>query len=187
MERICAGCGLIEEPGHVDRCVAWQSRFDVRAEVKLLRDGAQMPKRCSDGASGWDVFACLEPRSRTPGKFGLQVDDERAVCLSAGDWIAIPLGFAVALPPGWEMQLRPRSGLAINDGVMGYFGTIDSDYRGECCMLLFAAAAACDLTIRHGDRVGQAVFQRAPCVELHELDELTSTERGASGFGSTGR
>lgn len=159
---------------------------EATIQIKLLREGAKMPERLSPGASGWDVAACLDVDQVLMNAY--VVGPDRALRICAGDWAVIPLGFALALPPGWEMQLRPRSGLAAREGVVGYFGTIDSDYRGECCMILFVSALAVSgFRVQHGDRIGQAVFQRVPQVELVQVDRLSDTDRSNAGFGSTGR
>lgn len=172
-----------------DRGPDGRREIDATIKIKLLRPGAKMPMRATDGAAGWDVFACIDPSMKLlpDNEPVLQHTSGGLALLRAGDWVAIPLGFAIEMQPGWEMQLRPRSGLAMSEGVMGYFGTIDSDYRGECAMLLFAAHMSTGLSIYHGARMGQAIFARVPTVELVEVEELTPSARGRGGFGSTGR
>ena len=100
----------------------------------------------------------------------------------------IPTGLSVALPAGYEMQVRPRSGLAYKHGitVLNAPGTIDADYRGEVGVLLVNLSDV-PFTIERGERIAQAVVARHEAVEWVEVDELSETERGAGGFGSTGK
>ncbi len=109
------------------------------------------------------------------------------VTLQPGERAMIGTGLALAIPPGYEGQVRPRSGLA-RDGVtvVNSPGTIDFDYRGECKVLLINHAMG-PFTIEHGARIAQLVIAPVVQVELVEVDELTETTRGAGGFGSTGR
>ena len=99
----------------------------------------------------------------------------------------MPTGFACAVPHGYELQIRPRSGLAVKHGigVANSPGTVDSDYRGPLmvCLINFGAE---HFTINRGDRIAQAVVAPAPQVALIEVDDLDETTRGESGFGSTG-
>ncbi len=129
------------------------------------------------------------PAYETPGAAGM---DLRAaltepVTLSPGQRTAIPTGLAIALPAGFEAQVRPRSGLALKSGVapVNTPGTIDSDYRGEIKVILINHGQA-DVTFRRGDRIAQLVI--APVVQAvwDEVDSLDDTGRGAGGFGSTG-
>jgi dUTP pyrophosphatase len=100
----------------------------------------------------------------------------------------IPTGVALSLPPGVEGQVRPRSGLAVRHGVtcLNSPGTIDSDYRGEICVIL-ANFGGEPFTVRRGDRVAQIVFSRSLRARLSIVEELDGTERGPGGFGHTGR
>ena len=99
----------------------------------------------------------------------------------------MPTGLALAIPPGWEGQVRPRSGLAIRYGIgiVNAPGTIDSDYRGEVSVLLVNLGQQ-PFTLRRGDRIAQLLVARAEPIEWEERDELPATSRGAGGFGSTG-
>ncbi len=131
-----------------------------------------LPAYATAGAAGMDLRACLPGGPVTLEPFRVAL---------------IPTGFAVALPEGTEMQIRPRSGLALRHGVTvpNSPGTVDADYRGEVMVGLMLLAAE-PFTVRHGDRIAQAVIApvlRAVPVEVAELD---ATERGAGGFGSTG-
>ena len=109
------------------------------------------------------------------------------VILAPGEIAVIPTGFAVALPPGYEFQIRPRSGLAIKKGltVVNAPGTIDADYRGEIKVGLINLGRT-EVTIETGQRIAQMVLAQAPRVEWVEVPELDSTQRGAGGFGHTG-
>ncbi len=101
---------------------------------------------------------------------------------------AIPTGLALELPPGFEGQVRPRSGLALKSGltVLNAPGTIDADYRGEVQVLLVNLSSS-PVTLRRGDRIAQLVVAPVTRARLVEVSELTDTERGTGGFGSTGR
>lgn len=99
----------------------------------------------------------------------------------------VPTGFAIAVPPGYEAQIRPRSGLALRDGVtlLNSPGTIDADYRGEVGVIVVNHGTA-PVTIARGERIAQMVIHRLPDVVLEAVDELPATARGAGGFGHTG-
>lgn len=99
----------------------------------------------------------------------------------------VPTGIAIELPPGMEAQVRPRSGLAAKHGIgiANAPGTIDSDYRGEICVILMNWGSD-TFTIAHGDRVAQMVFARVEPVRVQWAPDLNTTERGAGGFGHTG-
>lgn len=132
-------------------------------KVKLL-PGGRAPQRMSDGAAGWDCFA-----------------NESGVVASRAVGL-ISLGFCVELPPGWEMQIRGRSGFA-KRGIIAHVGTIDSDYRGEVCFLFYNFGEP--FRYAEGESVCQAVFATVPAVELLQLPDLSETARDARGFGST--
>jgi len=132
-------------------------------------DGLPLPAYATNGAAGMDVVAAEE------------------LTLAPGARHAVATGFAVAIPEGYEIQVRPRSGLALKHGVtcLNTPGTIDSDYRGEVKVIL-ANLGTAPFPIARGDRIAQlvpAVVQRAA---LAEVDDLDVTLRGAGGFGSTG-
>lgn len=144
---------------------------NVSVAVKIVRPGAQIPKNMSAGAAGADVTACLEQALEIlPGKRAL-----------------VPTGLAVAIPDGFEIQVRPRSGLAAKKGltVLNTPGTIDSDYRGEVQVIL-ANLGEAPVCIEPGERIAQLVVQAVPRVEWSEVSVLPETARGAGGFGSTG-
>jgi dUTP pyrophosphatase len=112
---------------------------------------------------------------------------EDTLTLAAGDIALVPTGFAMALPPGYEAQVRPRSGLAIKYGVtvINSPGTIDSDYRGEVKVGLINLGPA-DYTLRRGERIAQMVIQRVAQACIRVVAELDETQRNDGGFGSTG-
>ncbi len=109
------------------------------------------------------------------------------ITLRTGERAMIPTGLAMALPPGWEIQVRPRSGLAAKHGIacVNAPGTVDADYRGEMKVILINHGAE-PVVIQRGDRIAQLVFAPVFQARFEEVDELDATERGAGGFGSTG-
>jgi dUTP diphosphatase len=131
-----------------------------------------LPAPATPGSSGLDLRACIrEPLVLPPGGRAL-----------------VGTGIAMALPSGWEAQIRPRSGLAAEHGVtlLNTPGTVDSDYRGEIRLVVVNLGEA-PFTIRRGDRIGQMVVARIAPVRLEEVEELPPTARDAGGFGHTGR
>ncbi len=115
------------------------------------------------------------------------VPDEEPLVLRPGARFAVPTGLAFALPPGFEGQVRPRSGLAAKQGVtcLNTPGTIDADYRGEVKVILINLGEE-DVTIRRGDRIAQLVIAPVAQASWQEVEALDQTARGAGGFGSTG-
>lgn len=142
-----------------------------RARVRRLREDAVLPVYATSGAAGLDLSAALDA----------------PVELRPGESIRVPTGLAIALPPGHEGQVRPRSGLAAKHGVtvLNAPGTIDEDYRGELQVLLVNHGRAPHV-IRHGDRIAQLVVAPVTRVEIDVVDALDDTPRGDGGFGSTG-
>jgi dUTP pyrophosphatase len=135
-------------------------------------DGLELPGYASTGAAGADLRAAVAGD----------------LVVAPGERVAVPTGLVLEIPSGWEGQVRPRSGLAIRNGltVVNAPGTIDSDYRGELTILLVNLGAEA-VTIRRGDRVAQLVVAPAPQATFVEAEAVDSTGRGAGGFGSTGR
>jgi dUTP pyrophosphatase len=129
------------------------------------------------------------PAYATPGSAGmdLQAAVEEPLVLEPGQRYMVPTGLRIALPPGYEAQIRPRSGLAIKEGitVANAPGTVDSDYRGEVKVGLVNLSDA-PYTIRRGDRIAQMVVAPVTHVAWRRVTSLDETERGAGGFGSTG-
>ncbi len=142
----------------------------VKVKFKKLAENAQLPKRMSKDAAGADVCACLD----------------EDLLVAAGEVTLVPCGFAMALPKGYEAQIRPRSGLALKNGigVLNSPGTIDADYRGEVKVIL-ANFGKENFVIKNGDRVAQMVIAQVPGVSFECVQELDATERGSGGFGHT--
>ena len=147
----------------------------LRVEVVRLAHGKglDLPGYQSDGAAGMDLLAAVlqgAPLELAPGARAL-----------------VPTGLVLALPPGFEAQVRPRSGLALRHGitVLNSPGTIDCDYRGEV-MVLLANLGDRPFAIERGERIAQLVVQRVERVRLLEVAAIAPTARGAGGFGSTG-
>ncbi len=146
----------------------------VRLAVERLPHGRDLPlpQYMSPGASGLDLLAAVsEPVTLAPGERRL-----------------IPTGLRLSLPPGHEGQVRPRSGLALRHGVtlLNSPGTIDADFRGEVAVILVNLGEQ-PFTVQRGERVAQLVVAPVARVEWDEEGELDTTERGAGGFGHTGR
>lgn len=140
-------------------------------KVKRLHPAALLPRRSTPGASGLDLFACLDGSgSVTVGRHP----------------VLIGTGIALEIPPGYDVQVRPRSGLSAR-GVGVTLGTIDSDYRGEIKVTMYLFGDADSFEVRHGDRIAQLVITRLADLPVEEVSELSATERGAGGHGSTGR
>ena len=136
-----------------------------------MREGARLPSYQSEGAAGADVSAALDS----------------PVAIRPGEWMMIPTGLFLEIPAGFEIQVRPRSGLAARHGVtvLNSPGTIDSDYRGEVQVILINHGKE-PFTVNGGDRIAQLVAARTEMVSFVASDSLSDTERGDGGFGSTG-
>lgn len=130
------------------------------------------------------------PAYATPGSSGLdlQAEVDGEVVIPPGGRALVPTGWAMAIPEGYEVQVRPRSGLAAKHGVtvLNAPGTVDSDYRGEVKVILVNHGDA-PFVVRQGDRIAQAVVCPVVQALVREVDSLDDTHRGAGGFGSTGR
>jgi dUTP pyrophosphatase len=124
----------------------------------------------------------------TEGSAGLDLRADVQVMLHPGDRALVPTGLSVAIPQGYEGQVRPRSGLALREGVtcLNSPGTIDSDYRGEVGVILINLGQK-HVTLQRGERIAQLVIAAVARAELVEVGELGSTSRGTGGFGHTGR
>ena len=127
------------------------------------------------------------PAYATPGAAGMDVLAAEHITLVPGARHAVATGFAVAIPPGYEIQVRPRSGLALKHGISvpNTPGTIDSDYRGELKVIVINHGSE-GFSIARGDRIAQLVLAPVTLAAWEEVDELDETARGAGGFGSTG-
>ena len=144
---------------------------DITIALKRLPHGADLPL----------------PRYATQGAAGLDIVAAEDLVLAPGARHAVATGFALAIPPGYEVQVRPRSGLALKHGVtcLNTPGTIDSDYRGEVKVIL-ANLGDDPFPVRRGDRIAQLVPAVVQHAMLAEVDDLEATVRGTGGFGSTG-
>lgn len=129
------------------------------------------------------------PQYATPQSAGvdLKANISENITLGSLERVIVPTGLFIALPQGYEAQVRPRSGLAAKKGVtvLNTPGTIDADYRGEICVILVNLSKE-DFIIQPGERIAQMVIARHETVEWEEVDTLDETERGAGGFGHTG-
>lgn len=145
----------------------------LKAQVKILPHGKELPlpKYMSDHAAGMDLYAAVEEDTT----------------IGPGAWKLIPTGISIALPEGYEAQVRPRSGLALKQGVsvLNTPGTVDADYRGEVGVILMNHGKQ-DLIIKRGDRIAQMIINKIERIEFQEVAELPASDRGAGGFGHTG-
>lgn len=139
--------------------------------VKKLYPDARLPRRATRDATGLDLFAYIKEEG---GRIVLQEKPK-----------LIGTGIAVEVPKGYDAQIRPRSGLSAK-GVMVAFGTVDSDYRGEVIVTMYALGQGNTFEVKHGDRIAQLVVGRLADLRMEEAEELSSTERGPRGHGSTG-
>lgn len=152
-------------------------RHDIRPTLKLVRlphaEGLDLPSYETAGAAGMDVRAA--------------VGENEPVVLGPGKRTLVPTGFVFEIPNGYEVQIRPRSGLAFKHGItcLNTPGTIDSDYRGEVKVLLVNLGEE-DFTITRGMRIAQMVVAPVVQAAVSEVTTASDTERGAGGFGSTG-
>ena len=144
-----------------------------KVEVKVVREkGVELPKYETKGSAGMDVRANVK----------------EPITLKSLERILIPTGLKVAIPEGYEIQVRPRSGLAIKHGItmLNTPGTVDSDYRGELKVIVVNLSNEA-YTIEPNERIGQFVLNKIEQIEFIEVKELESTERGEGGFGHTGK
>jgi dUTP pyrophosphatase len=144
----------------------------MKIEVKKLRKDAVLPQYQTEHSAGMDMCAAID----------------NPIIMKPGERYLVPLGIAVAIPEGYEAQARPRSGLAIKHGIsmINSPGTIDADYRGELQVILINHGQE-DFVINPGDRIAQMVVAKFERAEWEEVKQLNETERGAGGFGSTGK
>ena len=134
-------------------------------------DGLPIPHYQTEHSAGVDLYAAVENEA----------------VIDAGTWKLVPTGIAIAIPEGYEGQVRPRSGLALKHGIgmLNAPGTIDADYRGEISVILFNFSDT-PYPIRRGDRIAQLVFAKLEKAAFVKVDALSETARGAGGFGHTG-
>lgn len=141
--------------------------------IKYLNESKDLyrPEKATKGSAGFDLLASII----------------NPLEIEAGKSLLVPCGFSLQMPNNFEAQVRPRSGLALKNSitVLNTPGTIDSDYRGEICVILINHGQM-SFKINRGMRIAQIIFKETPEVNLVEVDELDNTKRGAGGFGSTG-
>lgn len=146
-----------------------QSQLQI--EIRKLKDDARVPGYMTEHAAGMDVHAL----------------PDQPILLAPGERALIPTGLAVAIPEGYEIQVRPRSGLALKHGItlVNSPGTIDADYRGEIGVILVNHGSE-SFSVNPGDRIAQLIVAPVSRAQLIEVSELSVTDRGAGGFGHTG-
>ena len=134
-------------------------------------EGIPLPRYMSDHAAGMDLYAAVSEEMNIP----------------PGEWKLVPTGLTIALPEGYEAQVRPRSGLALKQGVsvLNTPGTVDADYRGEVGVILMNHSRE-NLVVKRGDRIAQMIVNQIERIEFDKVAELPSSERGTGGFGHTG-
>lgn len=142
----------------------------VPVKIKLMHPAAKIPQYHTAGAAGFDLHSC------------------ESVVIHPGQWRSINLGVAFELPEGFELQIRPRSGLSFTTGYLAKntIGTLDADFRGSASMLVMNVDAE-PLFVEVGDRICQGVIARVPRAIFEVVAELSQTDRGGNGFGSTGK
>ncbi len=136
--------------------------------VQRLRPDARLPERATPGSTGYDLYACPDGE--------MTIGQEPTL---------VPTGIAVEAPPGFDVQVRPRSGLSAK-GVQVTFGTIDSDYRGEVLVTMYVLPYRGPHVVRPGDRIAQLVVGNTADLTIVEASTLSASGRGAGGHGSTG-
>lgn len=148
-------------------------KIDIRVQRLPHGEGLPLPRYETEGAAGMDLIAALP--------------EGEPLSLAFGERAMVPTGLAIALPQGYEAQVRPRSGLAAKNGVtvLNSPGTVDCDYRGEVKVILINLGQE-SFIIERGTRIAQMVIAPVTQAELHEVEALDATARGAGGFGSTG-
>lgn len=140
-------------------------------KLKIISKSGRVPKYETTGSAGFDLSAFVDA----------------PVLLKPGERALIPTGLYIELEPGYEAQIRARSGLAIKKGIglVNGIGTIDSDYRGEVCVALINLGQE-EFVVEDGDRIAQVVIAKYEQVEFEQVETLSDTQRGAGGFGHTG-
>ncbi len=144
---------------------------NIEVKITRCRIGARLPRYMTAAAAGMDLYVKLDSD----------------VILVPGERVLVPTGIAIALPEGYEAQVRPRSGLAVKYGVtlLNTPGTIDADYRGEISVILINHGSE-NFIIKDGERVAQMIIAPVSRCQLQLVDTLSETERGSGGFGHTG-
>jgi dUTP pyrophosphatase len=141
----------------------------LTVNVKKCGENAMVPEYKTAGAAGFDFYAAIE----------------KEIVIKPNEWCVIPFGIAMEIPAGYELRIRSRSGTAFNHHVIAYHGLVDSDYRGQLSVMLHNSGTE-EFTVKPGDRVAQGVLLRYERAVFNVVEELSETERGDKGFGSTG-
>ena len=156
----------------------------MKLKIKKLDKRAIIPQYQSTGAAGFDLHAIVDDSY----EHSLKIDDKDYLMIAPRTQCIVKTGLAFEVPPGYELQIRPRSGLAFKQQITitNTPGTLDSDYRGELRIALYNLGEN-EYRLFHGDRIAQAIINKIELVEIEEVLELSSTERDKGGFGSTGK
>ena len=143
----------------------------MNIQLKRLRKEAKMPEYGSEGAACFDFYAAAE------------------TTIKPGETKVVPLGYAVSIRDGWEMNIRPRSGMCLKTDlrIANSPGTIDSDYRGEVGVIMTNIGKSDKLVVMVGDRIAQGTVQRVEKTNVTFVEQLSPSKRGEGGFGSTGK
>lgn len=167
----------------------------MKVEIKKLNNTAEIPKTSSDYAAAVDLHADIWRSSDELKTWNCELkwyskdgDLVKNITINPGGRALIPTGIAVAIPIGYEMVVRPRSGLALKHGIsiVNSPGTIDADYRGEIGVILINHGFD-PITISQDDRIAQLALRKTEHISWEEVSELSKTSRGEGGFGSTGK
>ncbi|MDR3665638.1 MAG: dUTP diphosphatase [Ignavibacteriaceae bacterium] len=147
---------------------------NIKIKIKRINEeyyDIPLPEYATEGSAGMDIRAAIKDSS----------------IIKMGEYFMVPTNLSVQIPPGFEIQVRPRSGLAAKYGIgiLNSPGTIDSDYRGEIKIILFNFGKS-DYTIQRGDRIAQLIISKVYIADLNELNALNDSKRGIGGFGHTG-
>lgn len=144
----------------------------MKLRILKLHPDAKVPEYATDGAACFDLHAVID-------------NPLWGEALLIGEWMQVRTGLAFEVPQGYALTIRSRSGLAFKHGVTAFHGTVDADFRGEVMVLLHNAGHN-DVVINDGDRIAQAMLVPIPRIEFEVAEQLSITERGVGGFGSTG-
>ena len=147
--------------------------MDMKVKLKIISKSGRVPFYATEQSAGFDIAAYLP---------------DGDVIIKAGERMLVPTGYFVEIPEGYEAQMRARSGLAIKHGIglVNGIGTVDADYRGEWLVPLINWSKE-DFVIKDGERIAQVIVSPVCRAEIEIVDEINETERGAGGFGHTGR
>jgi len=172
-------------------------RDTVVVDVEKIYEDVELPSYKFENDSGMDVRAYFSEKWAMDNRCWKNVDGKMTINLGPLSRILIPTGLKVAIPNGYEIQVRPRSGLSLKNGitVLNAPGTIDADYRNEIGIILFNSCRPATeeyvkqnhFPISHGDRIAQLVLQKVPAITWNIVKNVNDSARGLGGFGSTGK